>query len=138
MHCAAAHRHKPLLLSTCQVFYFNNFDRTIGVTCSSSSHPFLCALVLYMVAGSPVQEQHLHASLSYGSRIVLYGDDTCYPHIPSYVDVSAKGHALTSQVDFRFMTHPHTIGYDTQPHTYWSNCLRNAIIPALCSLFIAC
>ena len=52
--------HKPLLLSMCWVFYFSiiliGLWASIGVTCSYSSRPFLCALAYntncpYIVTG---------------------------------------------------------------------------------------
>ena len=55
MYCTAACRNKPLLLSTCQVFYFQygsiiltRLWASIGVTHSYLSHPFLCALDVYI------------------------------------------------------------------------------------------
>ena len=82
---------------------------------TASTHHLYCTVLLtdynYYIWSQALllREQRLHESLSHGSRIVLYGDDACYPHLPSCVDLSAKGHALTSQVDFRFMTHPYTM-----------------------------
>ena len=96
---AAAHKHKPLLLSRCWLFYFQygsiiltGILASIRVICSYFSRPFLCALGTHS----------LPPLLCLSSNIASLNDNVamvtkhllCYPiteqtHVPYFPDMAA-------------------------------------------------